>query len=164
MNFLEKDAHRTMHFKTTGKVVYDPVRAVKNDVSRILIEVDDADLLSYYRFQFWKKFGIVLEKPNWSAHLTVLATDDKNNEPWHYLDGKIVEVSYSHYMFWNESMVWVAAEAKEMSEIREHYGIIAMDRGHLTVGKFKTKNIIPTFKNFTDEDHNWSRFPNNPWY
>ncbi len=50
MNFLEKDAHRTMHLKTTGKVVYDPVRAVKNDVSCILIEVDDVELLSYYRF------------------------------------------------------------------------------------------------------------------
>lgn len=162
--FIEKDSHRTMHFKTIGKVVYDPIRAVKNDKPRVLIEVDDGELLSYYRFQFWKKFGIMLEKPNWAAHLTVFSTDEKNDSEWGYLNGKIVEVFYSHYLFWNESMVWLNAEAKELKEIRENYGVKSMDRGHLTVGKFKEKEVLPTFKNFTDIDEKWKFYPNNPWF
>lgn len=160
------DEHRTMHFHTTGTVIYDPLRdgKVANEKGWCIIDVDVEDLMAYYAYQFYKKFGIMLDKPSWKPHLSVIVGEASydNSVPWKYRDGEEVDVSYSHYMFWNKNHVWLAAQCDVSDELREHYSCIAKDRGHITIGRIPNKHYeaIPEFKSFNDL-HIWNGYPFN---
>lgn len=160
---FDKDEHRTMHFKTTGKIVYDPIRAgkVSNEKGWCIIEVDVGQMLDYYSFQFHKKFGFRLDKPSWLPHLSVLVGEGSfsSEKPWGWRDGEVVDVSYSHYLFWNDNHIWVAANCDAVVEIREHYSAKAGDRGHITIGRIPKSHFgaIPAFTSFKDLDA-WKNF------
>lgn len=157
--------HRTMHFKTTGKIVYDPVRAgkVAKDSGWCVIDVDTEEMAHYYRHQFYKKFGIELDSPSWMPHLSVLIGTGTFDDsiPWRWRDGEVVDVEYSHYLFWNKNHVWVNSHCDALVEIRKHYNSSSevKDRGHITVGRIPDKKVgvIPVFSSFKDFTH-WEDF------
>lgn len=160
--------HRTMHFKTTGKVVYDPIRAgkVSDEKGWCIIEVSKDEMSEYYRYQFYKKFGITLDRPSWEPHLSVLVGAGTYNEDlaWGWRNGETVEIEYSNYMFWNKNHVWVASHSDALVDIRTHYNCHneVKDRGHITIGRIPEKkmDVIPTFASFRDF-YRWDNFPFN---
>ena len=148
---------RKMIGTVPGIIAYDPVRGADRggrpilDLGRCSIRIPSGHgLVDFYAYQFRKKFGITLLKPDWDVHVTVIAKNrfNKKVKPWGYMDRKHVEVGYSNQMFWNHEHVWVAAECPELMEIREHYGNLSYDRGHMTIGRFHPNDIgrLPQFK------------------
>ena len=158
---LIQDYHRTMHFNTVGKVVYDPLRAgkVAQETGWAVIQLDTEDLTSYYANQFYKKFGIVLDKPSWEPHISVIKGTYDESKPWKHRDGEIVEIEYSHFMFWNDSHVWLNASCVANIELRTYYGQPSGDRGHITIGRIpeKYKNTLPPFSSLKDLPK-WEQF------
>lgn len=148
--------HRCLHFRTEGFIVYDPDRKSmsKNVEHWAIIQVDD-EISRYYRYQFFKRFGIELLKPSWESHISVLKgyNDTDRTLPWGWRDGEIIEVNYGHELFWNEYHVWINAYSSAIDKMREHYGIFnARDNEHITIGKFNTKDIglLKTFGTYRD--------------
>lgn len=147
---------RKMEFAVPGKIVYDPLRGTDKhgksliDVGRCTIQVDGHGICAYYAYQFRKKFGIDLLQPDWEPHVTVIARSKFNRKqnPWGFLRGQKVVMQYSNQMFWNDEHVWVAAECPEIQIIRDHYGNLSYDRGHMTIGRFRVTDVdrLPHFK------------------
>lgn len=145
---MNNDYHRTMHFTTPGVVNYSPER--KGVIgNRLVIDVCTDGLIEYYSYQFFKKFGIKLDKPSWAPHVTVGETSIDAEK---YREGDTVVVNYSHFLFWNEKHVWVAADSEATYDLRAFHKIESMDRGHITVGRFSEKHqgVIPNFKSMRD--------------
>lgn len=137
--------HRCLHFCTEGTIIYDPDRKKmsKNVDHWAIIRIDD-EIASYYRYQFYKKFGIDLLKPSWESHISVLKgyKDIDKSIPWGWMDGETVDVHYGHEIFWNEHHVWINAYTTFIDDMRKHYGILsARDSGHVTIGKFHAKDL-----------------------
>lgn len=152
---------REMHFTAKGKIVYDPKRGKdKNgkdiiDKDRVVIQINCFDIFDYYAYQFRKKFGIPLIRPSWEPHVTVFANhkySQRKGIPWGYRNGEIVDVQYSHEMFWNDEHVWLQAECEAVQDIRNAYKNGSRDRGHITIGKFHPNDIgkLPQFKKYED--------------
>lgn len=148
---------RKMSFSVPGMIVYDPIRGYDKagkpivNKGRCTVRLAKAgDLCRYYAYQFRKKFGIDLLPPDWDPHVTIIAKNQFNKKPakWGHKDGEIVHMQYSHQMFWNDEHVWVAAECPEIMELREHYGNLSYDRGHMTIGRFRVEDVnrLPHFK------------------
>ena len=163
---------RMMSFSLPGRIVYDPTRRQNKvgDTSihhgRCIIKLLNArDLCRYYAFQFYKKFGLELLQPDWEPHVTVIAKSqfNKKKNDWGYKNGQNVKVQYSHQMFWNDEHVWIAVECPELMEIREHYGNLSYDRGHMTIGRFRVDDVnrLPHFKKPGDlelwNDYIWNK-------
>lgn len=163
--------HRDMHHSTRGIVVYGPKRGVDRngkpiiDENRVTIQIRDGfGICDYYSHQFFKKFGLQLVRPSWEPHVTVIGDRRYNGRkaPWGYRTGDVVNLEYSHYMFWNDEHVWLAAECPALLDIQRHYNHHRYDRGHLTIGKFHVDDVgkIPQFKRFEDiklwDDYIWN--------
>jgi len=135
---------RCFNFSTIGKIVYDPDRKKmkSNTDNWAVIEIDN-EIATYYRFLFFKRYGIQLDKPAWDAHISVLKnyTSMDKDIAWKYQDGLEVEVNYTHDLYWNDKHVWVNAHCDAFYEIRDHYKIlVSKDRGHITIGKFNERD------------------------
>lgn len=154
MNFQLR--HRCFQFKTDGKIIYDPDRkTMKKNTDHWAIITIEPDIAAYYRKLFYQQYGIELNKPNWDIHCSVLkgySTTDKT-KPWGLLDQEIVDIHYTHELFWNSSHVWVNCYSKEFFELRDFYNVVGPDQGHITIGKFKhyQKEHLKPFKNYTPE-------------
>lgn len=154
MEQLQKP-HRIMNFKARGIIRYNPDRGslkTGNHNWAVLEALEDG-LSDYYRFQFFKKYGISLEKPSWSPHISMIKGWDINSDKeWGWRDGEEVDFEYSHALFWNKNFVWVNTQSQAMYDIQEYYGFGKKERGHLTIGRIPSKNIndIPMFSNYDD--------------
>lgn len=154
MNLLLR--HRCFEFDTEGTIVYDPDRgSMKNNIEHWAVITVDADIAAYYRHLFYKKYGVVLDKPNWDVHCSVLkgySMMDKD-KPWGWRDSEQVQVNYTHEMFWNTTHVWVNCYSQAFFEIRNFYNIVGQDQGHITIGKFKhnQQGCIKPFKNYNPD-------------
>jgi hypothetical protein len=159
------EQHRKMDFKTKGIMIYSPDRGeMKKKVDGwAVLELVDDDLIDYYSYCFSKKFGIVLDKPSWKPHLSVIRGKYDETKEWGWNNGVKAELQYSHNMFWNHQHVWLSAESMLVNEIRQHYLIESYDRGHITIGRFKHNDIgrLPSFKNFNDLE-SWKNYANSP--
>lgn len=135
--------HRCYHFSTTGKIIYDPNPDKKKREPYWCIADVEKDITKYYREQFKKKFGIILYKPAFDAHVSVLkgleSKTDKMDTNWGYLEGKEVEIWYDPNIYWNEKHVWLNTYCQDYFDIREYYDVPewnTKDFSHLTIGKF----------------------------
>lgn len=147
--------HRVMNFKTKGTIRYNPERVglKSGNDNWVVIELEDSDLPEYYRTQFYKRYGILLEKPSWSPHISVVKGWDLNSEKeWGWRDGEEVEFEYSHALFWKKHHVWVNTKCQAMYDIQNYYGFDRIERGHLTIGRIPGKNLqdIPRFCDYND--------------
>lgn len=140
----ERFGHRCYHYSLEGIIRYDP-NADKRKSNPYWCIVDvDTEVTRYYRELFKKKFGIILYKPAFDAHVSVLRGEDefttKMQEDWKYLDNKEVEVWYDPNIYWNEQHVWLNTYCQEYFDIREHYEVESWNThnfSHLTIGKFR---------------------------
>jgi hypothetical protein len=133
--------HRCYTFSTDGVIQYDPPRGNKTESHWCILDVNKG-ITEYYRNQFKKKFGIVLFKPAFDAHVSVLKGlhTPKMDSDWGFLDGKNVEIWYDSNLYWNEQHVWLNTYSKEFFQLREYYDIPDWNTksfGHLTIGKFQ---------------------------
>lgn len=151
MNFNLR--HRCFEFETKGKIVYDPDRGtMKNNIDHWAVITVEPDIATYYRKLFYQRYGIELDKPNWAVHCSVLkgySLMDKN-KPWGWRDQEMVDVNYTHELFWNSTHVWINCYSQAFFEIRDFYNIQGLDQGHITIGKFKhyQQGHLTPFKNY----------------
>lgn len=152
-----EEPHRIMNFSTKGVVRYNPDRGTLkagND-NWVVIESLEDELSDYYRHQFFKRYGIQLEKPSWSPHISVIkGWPSETERPWGWRDGEVVDFEYSHQMFWKKHFVWVNTKCPVMYEIQEYYGFNRIERGHLTIGRIPSRNLndMPRFCDYKDLD------------
>lgn len=151
MNLLLR--HRCFDFETTGKVVYDPDRGtMKNNIDHWAVITVDPAISTYYRKLFYQRYGIELDKPNWEVHCSVLKGYNlmDKNKPWGWRDQEMVDVNYTHELFWNSTHVWINCYSQAFFEIRDFYNIQGLDQGHITIGKFKhyQQGHLKPFKNY----------------
>lgn len=161
------NSHRIMNFKTIGHIRYNPDRGSLKTGNKnwAIVELLEDDLSDYYRFQFYKKYGITLYKPSWKPHLSIIkGWELTSNNPWGWRDGEDIEVEYGHQIFWKKNFVWINAHCNAMDEIKNHYNFEIYDGGHLTIGRIPYKNLldIPRFCDFKDL-HLWEKSLKSPF-
>jgi hypothetical protein len=130
----------TQWIKMTGKLVYDPVRPdlKKTHKQRTLIiqpRHDELDL--YYQWFLKKRYGLMLQRPMWRTHVTVVAGNEHlpNEASWKKHEGKYVEFLYSpelekHWQFW---VLPVSGEG--LMDMREELGLKSKFSFHITIGR-----------------------------
>ena len=137
--------HRCFEFMTLGKIEYDPARkGMKANTEHWAVINIDEGIGEYYRWQFFQQFKIQLEKPSWPIHSSVLKgyRDTDQDKPWGYRDLELVEMHYTHELFWNEQHVWLNSHCDAYHDLRQYYNVSsAMDKGHITIGRFRQKDI-----------------------
>lgn len=89
----------------------------------IVLEIQH-EIGKYYRSLFLKTFGIKLQRPSNSEHITVVSDYDKTNiSNYRYLDKTIIPFDTDPFLYWNGNAVWVNIHSKELDEIREIIGL-----------------------------------------
>lgn len=131
--------------KTTGKLVYDPIRFdfKKTHKQRTLIldlKRDDLDL--YYQWFLKQKYGqwMSLQRPMYGVHCTVIKGDEFIPKDklclWKKYQGQFLEIEYDpskierHWEFWSLSV-----KSKQLIEIRKELGLKEDFRLHITIGR-----------------------------
>lgn len=148
----KQELEESPYFKTKGVITFSPVRkGLKSKAACCVIEVDE-QIIDYYRHQLYKQYGLKLQKPSWSAHISIIqGSCDTESEIYQQLikdyEGKEVQVEYSifprfsgdtgsvadgkeHGLFW-----FLTVYSDEFYEIRNKLGLITNFKPHLTIAK-----------------------------
>lgn len=152
------EQHRLVPHSTTGVIRFSEDVAIP----RVSIDVNFGDASKYYRELFRIRTGIQLIAPRTGPHITVLSSEPRNTFiQWGWMRDQEVNVNYGNGVFWDSYSVWVPAHCVEIEQIRRWYGVAAKDRGHITIGKFKTPGVYPEFKNYSDLE-DWPKWLPSP--
>ena len=109
--------------------------------SWVIAKCDDG-LLDYYRWWFWRKRGIWLEKPKWGAHISIIRGKEEIN-PVSFLfeykrDNPKIEFYYSNLIEQHEKgYVWLPVWSKDLNNVREECGLPSRPimGFHMTIGR-----------------------------
>lgn len=139
-----------VEFKSTGKLMFDPVLGRKPVFSPWwMIVRTPKDIVDYYRYWFDQKTGVYLNEPKWGSHISVIRGEipKENIEYWKKDEGKTIEFNYSNKIKWNDDYVWIDVESEDLLDIREQLGLKRQPKWnlHITLGKFQ-KELYPSFK------------------
>lgn len=137
-------------FKSTGRLVYDPV--IKGDPDSFkefwLIAECDTELAGYYRWLARKEMSLDwFLKPAWGAHISVTRGDKPPHpEHWRKYHGQKIEFEYSNIVWTNGRHYWLDVVCPRMSEIRVELGLppkFAYAEFHLTIGNLDPSLFPP---------------------
>lgn len=146
--------HRCYQYESSGILVYDPKRNGSFEPWMALLDLEQ-DFADYYRLQFINQFKISLMKPNWKAHITVFKGEAEYRpefeQVWNERNGETFNFVYGTEFFWNKNFVWLNCYFPEYFELREKAGLTHEDNGnwgHITIGKFRKEEQIPSFASY----------------
>ena len=131
--------------KSTGKLIYDPIRpGVRKTGESLILQPawDDTDLL--YAWFIKRRYGLKLQRPVWYIHITVVSIkENPRKEAWKKYDGEYIDFEYSPevyqvWKFWSLPVVCSRLEA-----IRIELGLSSKPRAssgvpsdfHMTIGR-----------------------------
>lgn len=135
---LEPKGEPVFNFSGIAKVKVDPAYDKKYSHWWIIAYTCD-NITAYYRYSIKKRFGIVLRKPSFGAHISIIAGEKpkQNIDYWKYFDGFEKPFEYTHQLYTNGTFWWLNVKSEEMEFIRDFFGLddSSKDPLHLTIGR-----------------------------
>lgn len=134
----------------SGRIVYDPFRAGKKEPYWCVVEVD-TEITRYYRWWLQKEKHIILQKPAWDAHISVVRGERraaKKQELWKKYHGRKVDFLYEHGkvrcahdkdqpgLFY-----WIDVECPLLNTMRTELDLPTGMRFHITIGRTYYENL-----------------------
>lgn len=136
----------TQEARCNGKFIFSPDRPGLKKAHRafdnaVILKVDNG-ITEYYSWWLNRKYGMVLSKPAWGTHITVVSDKDrvKDLNSFNLLknrfNGKIVQVPHlvvvkKQWQFW----VVDVKPTNEMIEVRKSLGLKENFPFHITIGR-----------------------------
>lgn len=124
-------------YKIKGIVAYSPLRkGIKSKTDIVVLDVESADLASYYQWHIMKKYGVRLHTPMFGTHVTIVKPEeaDSSHKTWMKHEGREIEIQYGfierHWGFWSLNVY-----SDDIVEMRQEMGLNPYYRLHMTVGK-----------------------------
>lgn len=129
----------------TGKLIYNPPRGkMKVNPWWLVLDVEP-EITRYYRWWAKKQYGVVLCKPAWDAHITIVRGQEPTNPAYW---GKYAEHVVPFHIHpgvrqsgdttgWDrpDNYWFVDVFSDELSNIMVELGFPAKNKYHLTVGR-----------------------------
>lgn len=132
------------YFCSTGRIVYDPFRAGKKEPHWCVVEVD-TEITRYYRTWLQKEKHIILQKPSWDAHISVVRGEKQvSARPalWKKYQSKQISFLYEHGNIRSVKdkdqpgkFYWIDVECPMLDAIRAEFGLPTGYRFHITIGR-----------------------------
>ena len=124
------------------KLSYDPVPLTGNaeKMSRPwwMIATIDGEMTDYYAWFLKKRTGIVLQRPAWGAHISVIRGEEPvNKELWKKHEQKEVNLLYDIDLRTNGDHWWMRVFSRDLLDVREELGLFRFPQFamHLTLGR-----------------------------
>lgn len=126
-------------FTAEGKLIYDPTAGKAANSWWVIVECPK-DIMDYYHHWVKKENGIVLNKPLFGSHISVVRGEEppeNNKECWRKYHEEIIEFSYSHDIHSSDDFYWLEVASPRLAQIREELGLPALPTFgfHLTIGR-----------------------------
>jgi len=128
----------------SGTIVYDPYRGGKIEPHWCVIEVD-TEITRYYRWWLQREKHIILQKPAWDAHISVIRGERKVTQKkhlWRKYHKQPIQFLYEHgnircakdkdqpgYFY------WIDVECPRLDQIRREFDLPTGMRFHITIGR-----------------------------
>lgn len=129
-----------------GKFIFSPARpglkkSHRSFDSAVILKVDNG-ITEYYSWWLNKKYGLVLAKPAWGTHITVVSDKDRVKDLDAFaalkqsFNGKILAVPH-HVEIKKQWQFWVldVKPTAEMIQIRQSLGLKENFPFHITIGR-----------------------------
>lgn len=103
-----------------------------------MILLIDGDIQEYYTHFLHKRTGLILQKPAWGPHISVIRGEEPiNKSEWGIYDGLNIEVRYDPDLRTDGDHWWLRVECEAMLDLRERLGLARNGRFglHLTLGR-----------------------------
>lgn len=103
-----------------------------------LIATCEGDLTDYYAWFLHKKTGIVLQRPAWGAHVSVVRGEVPfRPDLWKKYDNKEISIIYDPDIRTNSAHWWMRVHSNDLLDIREELGLPRFPEFtfHLTLGR-----------------------------
>lgn len=124
------------------KIQYDPVplsgKAETMSKPWWMIATCEGDLTEYYAWFVKQRTGIMIQRPAWGAHISVIRGEEPpNKELWGKHQGKEITVIYDPDVRTNGEHWWMRVHSADLLDIREEIGLpkFGMFNLHLTIGR-----------------------------
>lgn len=130
-----------MWLSTTAQILYDPSRPGIRKVrpGSLVVGNIDPGIADYYRWWVHKRFGLSLQRPAWTPHVTILDGKGKQQRVdmthWKKHHKCVIPIEYSvdieqHWKFW---VLPVRCEA--LCDLRAELGLSRDYNFHITFGR-----------------------------
>lgn len=121
---------------------YDPTLNTKYNDWWLISDTCEG-ITDYYRRQIEQWLGIVLLKPAFGAHISIIVGEEPPNKHlWKLDQGRQVEYQYTHDVFTNGEFWWLNVISGEMDAIREYFGLPEKQHQlHLTIGRMNKTDM-----------------------
>ncbi len=103
-----------------------------------MIATCEGDLTEYYAWHLKKRTGLILQRPAWGAHISVIRGEEPpNKELWKKHQDKEVTLLYDPNVRTNGDHWWMRVHCNELLDIREELGLPRFGALtlHLTLGR-----------------------------
>ena len=125
-------------FKSSGKLVYDPVFENQRETKPfwLMLQCDD-ELARFYRYLLFKERCVKLnEKCIWGAHISIIRGERPLTGWWGKNNGKEIEFETDGIVRDDGRYYWMNVDCLELSRIRVSYGLPYKPffDFHLTIG------------------------------
>lgn len=131
----------------TGKIVYDPRRGDMKSATNWWCVIDvDKEITRYYRWWLQRERHIILQKPAWDAHISIVRGEracSKVPHVWNKYQGQKIEFSYEHGDIQMSKDVdqpgyfyWIRVDCPFVDQMRQELGLpTSWKYHHLTIGR-----------------------------
>ncbi len=140
---IEPDFQPNYSFKSTGKLIYDPVQKQDFEPWWLMLKTDE-DIVAYYQYYIKKQFGVSLLSPSFNSHISIIAGEKplKNEDMWKHNHGQDIEFEYTQDIFTKGDFWWLRTTSPQFNQIRQFFGLPEIHNDfknnapyHLTIGK-----------------------------
>lgn len=129
----------------SGRIVYDPYRGEMKTAPFWCVVDVDKEITRYYRWWLQKEKHILLQKPAWDAHISIVRGEQacsKHPQLWRKFHGQTVDFLYEHGNIrvgkdkdQPGQFYWIDVECPKLSLIRAELGLPKGWRFHITIGR-----------------------------
>jgi hypothetical protein len=133
-----------MDFKSPGKIIFDPLPITGNAEKMFkpwwAIVTVDGDIDKYYRWFLQNHYGLVLQRPAWGPHISLIRGEEVNRELWEEFKAKYnnqpIEFHYEAGPRTNGGHWWLRVICDQLKDLRVDLGLPRDGKWglHLTLG------------------------------
>ncbi len=100
--------------------------------------IEAGELTEYYAWFIRKRTGIILQKPAWGAHISIIRGEEPiNKDLWGKYEGQVVSLECDPNIRTNGQHWWFRVDSEPIRDIREELGLLRRHPIglHVTLGR-----------------------------